>query len=186
MHQIGHRVAGVRAVRFGAPVRGAARDRPERVQELVRRDDRDRGSGACLDVHDGEPESGRVARALATEIGLGDRAVEVDEVLRERDPKPAAGRALKSVTKRPSTGVSCALVCCRRRTVRSSWGPHENWARSFRGMRDGSSRRHQASIVSASVCIRLANVENRSGASDGRTYIQCTGKPDTRLGRRSA
>ena len=58
--------------------------------------------------------------------------------------------------------------------------------RSFRGVRVASSRRHQASIASASVCIAPANVENRSGASEGRTYIQCTGKPDSVFGLRSA
>ncbi len=65
----------------GTVVRRAARDRPERVQELVGGGCAQRNARACLHVHDREPEAGRVASSLAADVELH-RPVVVHEVLR--------------------------------------------------------------------------------------------------------
>ncbi len=136
-------------------VRRAARDRPERVQELVRGGGVPRNARACLHVDDREPEAGRVASSLAADVGLH-RPVVVHEVLGVAGAESAHHQRGGD---RTETGIDRGEL--RARLRQPEQGQIELRAARERA-RDrsgasgaGSCPRHQASIDSASVCIRL-------------------------------
>src|SRR3970282_1281687 len=88
--------------------------------------------------------------------------------------------------KADSDAASSELDWGSRTLEMSSWSPHENCVRSFRATRVESWVRHQASIVSASVCIVLAREESWSCPSEGIAYTQWAGYPASAFGARSS
>ena len=185
VQQVGRVVTGVPTILAGALVGRTSGNRTERVHHLVYGDGCGRDTGASLVVDDGKPESRCFAPTLAAHVAVGDRAVVVDEVLGERRAEPRSSQPSKTAVNRPLSDSSWEPDCGRRTVVMSSWAPHGNWVRSFRGTRVVSCVRHQASISSPSVCMTLPMVDRRSCPSEGTAYTQCTGLPAIAFGARS-